>query len=258
MVKSKKVKGCKKKKTRIKKMEKARKAMTCVECLKTLESPVFLPCSHSICQQHVKDNKISIKCRECEVEHKIPENTGFPRNYALEDIISASPDFDTSNISAAIILCRGLNYSIEDARYLLNDSLATIRQDITELTDRVEKKRHDLKQTIDDAAEQVLKLVKEFENKCIDLLNNKALHDQKRIEYEEVLKKAETDLVSWSKALTEMNFQEKQPKEIISKCNETLKSLYSKRKSLISGFFDESEFQINGYAVEAFENMNIL
>ena len=239
-------------------MEKARKAITCVECLKTLESPVFLPCSHSICQQHVTEgSKASIKCRECDVEHKIPENAGFPRNHALEDIIAASPDLHTSNISAAIILCRGLSYSIEDARYLLNDSSAIIRQDITELRDRVEKKRHDLKQTIDNTAEQVLNLVKEFENKCIDLLNNKALHEQKRIEYEESLRKAETDLVSWNKALTEMNFQEQQPKEIISKCNETLKSLYSKRKSLISGFFDESELQINGYAVEAFENMNI-
>ena len=121
-------------------MEKARKAISCVECLKRLESPVFLPCSHSICENHVKEvNKTSIKCGECGVEHKIPENAGFPRNHALEDIISTSPDFDTSNISAAVMLCKVLSYSIEDVKSSLDyisDPSTRIRQDITELRDR--------------------------------------------------------------------------------------------------------------------------
>ena len=99
--------------------------------------------------------------------------------------------------------------------------------------------------------------MKEFENKCIDSLNNNELYTKQRIEYDEFLNKSETDLISWNKALSELNFKEKRPKDIISKCNETIKSLFTKTKSLFLGFFDESEFHINNYAVEAFENMKI-
>ena len=64
-------------------------AIKCAICHEILESPVFLPCSDSICKKHISNQTNDvIRCEKCGVEHQIPTN-GFPRNPSLEAIIKS-------------------------------------------------------------------------------------------------------------------------------------------------------------------------
>jgi hypothetical protein len=79
-------------------------AIKCVNCQKLVETPVILPCTHSICEKHsnIKPNdnnddedenlkNQTIFCNACGVEHSIPLK-GFTHNAALAQIVNARID----------------------------------------------------------------------------------------------------------------------------------------------------------------------
>ena len=66
---------------------------TCNYCDLILKSPVILPCSESICENHVleliegKDYEDKIKCQFCNDEHEIPKK-GFPKDQRTAKLIN--------------------------------------------------------------------------------------------------------------------------------------------------------------------------
>jgi hypothetical protein len=73
-------------------MEAILNLIKCVECKSVLNTPVLLRCGHSICQEHVVNNKSEIKqyhCLDCDLDYAIPDE-GFPRNVALETLLNAN------------------------------------------------------------------------------------------------------------------------------------------------------------------------
>ncbi len=67
-------------------MLKSKSNWACSYCSKIYKHPIILPCSHSICREHllektvVKENKII--CKGCNKEFGVKENA-FESNYAL-------------------------------------------------------------------------------------------------------------------------------------------------------------------------------
>ena len=63
---------------------------SCSYCYCILKTPVILPCSDSVCENHVADlinkNLNAIKCKSCNIEHTIPIN-GFIKDKRTAKLI---------------------------------------------------------------------------------------------------------------------------------------------------------------------------
>ena len=70
------------------KMYQILKAIECSNCHQIMSEPVILPCSHSICKEHVDKTNPTIRCIKCNETHSLPRSGMFPRSEALENIIS--------------------------------------------------------------------------------------------------------------------------------------------------------------------------
>ena len=65
----------------------------CDECKLILENPVTLPCSHTLCHQHLENFNDNFTCSQCNDEHQIPKN-GFAINKKMINIINDYISFD--------------------------------------------------------------------------------------------------------------------------------------------------------------------
>lgn len=219
-------------------MDLVKKAIKCVNCLEILDSPVILPCSHSICNKHVSDDsKESIKCRECGMEHEIPEKNGFLKNQALEEIINSkigSLDLGKEHVNAKEH-CDKLERLLKRVDLLESDPSSYVREEINELRNRVHLKSEQLKLTIEKKSEKILKLLKEYEDKSFNLLpsftkipsyNHFTLGKIHGIHnFDELRERAQSDLESWRNVLNEMKIDENKWSNIVYKSNQIMDEL---------------------------------
>ena len=144
-------------------MDRVKQATKCVDCLQTIESPVLLPCSDSICEKHVKHNvRNSIICRGCGVEHQIPKNVGFPKNKALEEIVSANIgflDFGETHAKAKE-QCGKIEGLLKSIELLESGASCHVHEEIEKLRYRVHIKCEKLKLNVDQKAEKLLNMLK--------------------------------------------------------------------------------------------------
>ena len=156
-------------------MDKVLKAIKCPECKQLLETPVLLPCHHSICEKHVNEKKSGEKliCSKCGIDHEIPTNR-FPLNEALCDIIEAqisSIDFGCFH-KEATESCAKLRQNIKDMENLLNNPGDYTYDEIGQLKNLVHLKSEQLKLKIDEEAEKLLDNLNEYQSLCNNLLTN--------------------------------------------------------------------------------------
>ena len=203
-------------------MERVIKALKCVECYEILESPVLLPCSHSICEKHVRaDSKDSLKCGECGVDHQIPSKTGFPKNHALEEIISGCGTGCSNNQALEEIIssklgsldfgrahiqirehCDKLESLLVKIDCLKSDPMVYIYEEFDKLKNRVHIKTEELKLCVDQKAEQVLDMLKEYQAKCEGLLtDNKKLTEDRLINVDLFRNSVQSKLSLWQSLL---------------------------------------------------------
>ena len=235
-------------------MEKVKKAIKCAECNEILESPVLLPCSHSICNKHIKDcSKVSIKCGICGVDHQIPPKTGFPKNQALEEIIGAkigSLDFG-KNYSQAKEQCDQLESLLESIDRLESDPTSYARKEIQELRNRVNSKSEQLKLAIEKKTQELLDLLKEAEKNCTGIKKEKGKSNSN---IDALRKKAQSDLESWRNELNEMKFDLSRWSEITMKIKNTMRELERAMKCYKTDLLGEDRVYIS--KVQLFENIS--
>lgn len=250
-------------------MDKVKKAIKCISCLEILESPVLLPCSHSICFKHVRDvSNESIKCEICEVDHRIPSKIGFPKNQALEEIIEANIDslyFGKSHIEA-LENCNQLESVLKSVDRLESDPYEYSREEFHELRNRVYLKSEQLKMNVDQKKDELLNFLTEFEVKCGNILpcikkqnRRKKFNKLSRKSFNNfnrVREQAKSDLKSWLNDLDGVKIDEAKWEEILRKCKITISDLKFAMKSSKNGLLMEED-QFYKSKVELFENINI-
>ena len=236
-------------------MEKLKKAIKCAECNETFESPVLLPCSHSMCNKHVKDcSNESIKCGICGVDHQIPPKIGFPKNQALEEIIGAkigSLDFG-KNYTQAKEQCDQLESLLNSIDRLESDPTSYAREEIQELRNRVNSKSEQLKLAIEKKTQELLGLLKDTEKNCASIKKEK----YKRNNYfDDIRKKTRSDLELWRNELNEMKFDLSRWSDIAKETKKTMREMEIEMNSYKSYLLGDDH--VNNSKVRLFENISL-
>jgi hypothetical protein len=183
-------------------MDRVLKAMKCAICRDILESPVILPCSHTICKKHVSNqNNGIIRCEQCGVEHQIPTN-GFNANNALQEIIEAEiANLDFVSVhKEARKSCESFEKALKEFESLIKDPKFLTNEKISELKNNVQLKGEELKLKIDQEMKKLLDRLEEYERQCKEYLSsNEFKEESKKLESE--MKIAQSNLDSWIECL---------------------------------------------------------
>lgn len=253
-------------------MDRVKQATKCVECLQTIESPVLLPCSDSICEKHVNLNcRNSIICGGCGVEHQIPKNVGFPKNKALEEIISAKISFlDFGETHAkAKEQCTKIEGLLKSMDLLEKGASSYAYEEIDKLRNRVHLKSENLKLSVDQKTEKLLEMLKEYQKNCeksIESMSNnltnrtyrRGLYKMEESKFDQLRNKAQEKLRCWRNELNEIKFNESRWSDIIFKSKEIIEDIESSIKDYKMGLMlGEVTFNKKSSEVKDFENINI-
>jgi len=114
-------------------------ALKCVSCFSILESPVILPCAHSVCGKHVDEHpKEVIHCNTCE-DHDIPDSGFIPNLFAQEFL-----DHLREEHTATVTSCRNLEDLISKFDLLKADPSNEIHEAIGELPVKIDLKKDEI------------------------------------------------------------------------------------------------------------------
>ena len=177
-------------------------AIKCAICREILESPVFLPCSDSICKKHVTNQSNGvIRCEKCKVEHRIPTN-GFPSNPSLEAIIKSEIgqlDFGCHHKEAKKS-CESFENALKEVEVLLTDPHFFIHERISELKNTVQLKGEELKLIIDQEMRKLIDRLEEYERQSKEYLSSNEIKEESK-KFDNELKIAQSNLDSWLESL---------------------------------------------------------
>ena len=183
-------------------MNKILTAIKCANCQNNIETPVFLPCSDSICKKHTnQSNQESVICHKCGIEHKIPKD-GFPPNKALAEIIEAELeklDFGKTHHQAKES-CKLFENELKELEVTLNDPSHYTKQKINDLKNIVQLKGEELKLRIDQEMDKLFGTLEEYERQCKTFLStNEYQNETAKLSNE--LKISQSNLDSWIEIL---------------------------------------------------------
>lgn len=199
-------------------------AVKCVNCKKVLESPVLLPCSHSICRKHTLDAKgSSIFCNKCGNEHTIPQISGFPHNEALADIISAqiaTLDLGLGH-NEAKQSCATLDELLTKIEQILQDPFNFTYEAINYLKNVVQLKGEEMKFKIDEKMNGLIGKLEDYKQEC-----KKGLSTAEYVEKSEALGRdkdvARDELEKWEDILNEIKVNEQEWRRIKSESEKAI------------------------------------
>lgn len=148
-------------------MDKISNAIKCASCCAMLNSPVILPCGHSICKSHVEKNpKNQIKCGKCGKEHTIP-NDGFLDNISLMEILSSQVHkINLGKVhEKAKLDTKDLQSLVFEVDYFLRDPTHQTYEKIADFKNQIFLRREEFKFIIDQETEILIKKFDEYELK---------------------------------------------------------------------------------------------
>ena len=144
--------------------------LQCTKCFEQLKTPVVLPCGNAICVNHQnedKDENNSIYCSVCDLNHVIP-NGGFVRNLALEKLIERKIDrIDLGDeYRSTYEKLEDFSEFFEKLEKLKKDPSGEIYNKISKIRNKIDLKREELKNKIDEDALSIIKQLDEYEAEC--------------------------------------------------------------------------------------------
>lgn len=151
-------------------MNKIISAIQCVNCREILDSPIILPCSHSICKKHCEQ---SIKCFKCGSDHDIPKD-GFPSFKALAKIIATNIDkLDFGNVhKTAKKSCEAFEELLKEIENLLKDPFHLTHERISDLKNTIQLKGEEIKLMVDQKMKEMWETLDDYERQCKDYLSS--------------------------------------------------------------------------------------
>lgn len=152
-------------------MDSLEESIKCKSCDEVISQPVILYCGHSICKYHVDvavlENQKLIKCDICDESFDIPIK-GFVRNRALESLMEV--DIDELDLgeeyNSAFDKCNYFGDFLEQLSPIKNDPETRIHAVLSDLRNKVDLRREELKQEIDRKALETIEQLNQFEKDC--------------------------------------------------------------------------------------------
>jgi tetratricopeptide (TPR) repeat protein len=195
-------------------MNKITSAIKCVNCQNVLDSPVLLPCSHSICQKHTNkrnsDGELkAVLCHTCAIEHPVPASGEFPKNAQLADIIESrineldfGKDYNEAKESCVKLddLFASIDQVLADPRNYTYEAMKIMK-------DTVQMRGDELKLKIDEKMNELFTLIGSYENDCKHFLATSA-YAEKCGELNSRKDLARKDLEAWQTTLDQMKRNE--------------------------------------------------
>lgn len=165
-------------------------------CEDYLEEPVVLPCGHSICKHHVEEvvekNEKQMKCDICDESFDIPSK-GFAPNRALEGLL----DREINNLdlgdeyNSAFDECSRFEELLEHFNNAKNDPEMRIHTVLSDLRNKVDLRREELKLDIDRQALEMIEQIDEFEKECKSSIKPDSKLDDMLIKWENDLEQSQ-------------------------------------------------------------------
>jgi hypothetical protein len=148
-------------------MEVIQNTLACTYCLKTLQSPISLPCGETICKHHVNAEENVFFCGTCYKNHEIPKE-GFASNKIAEKMLETkinSLHFG-EEYQKAVDAVKNIEELIKSCSLLQQDPEFEIDKVIGEIKSDIDLKREQLKTEIDMEAEKLIQRVIKYQNMC--------------------------------------------------------------------------------------------
>lgn len=173
-------------------IDKINDAIKCSNCKERLKSPVLMPCGHSICNHHVTEPPIL--CLKCNAFFGIPLN-GFPIGKSLEILLELNIEYinlgkDYFSISDN---CKLFGDLLDRFDKIKNDPETRIKEEISEIKNKVDLRREELKQEIDKESLEMIEKLDDFEKDCIASIKSDPKLNKK-------LEKWKYSLIQWESA----------------------------------------------------------
>ena len=139
-------------------------SIKCKSCEGILSKPVILPCGHSICKRHEKNENRTVECIKCNESFEIPIN-GFASNRDLESLLESDLNiYDEYN--SYFNSFTQFQELLEHFNRVKNDPELRIHSVLSDFRNKVDLKREELKQNIEKEALKMIEKINEFEIEC--------------------------------------------------------------------------------------------
>lgn len=204
-------------------------AIRCVNCINVLNSPVLLPCGHSICKSHTHNTTELIYCYKCGVENAIP-NGNFPPNTALEQIINAQIgklDFG-DEYKLAKLSCNHLDQLLTKIENTINEPSYFTDEVIDDLRLRVKSKGDQMKLKIDEQMNSLFRRLDCYKEECNKFARTNACLAVKLRNLRRESEEARKRLVNCQNSLNELKFNEPRWKRIKSANENAIEAFHIK------------------------------
>ena len=260
-------------------MDKISNAIKCFNCSSVLNSPVILPCGHSVCKHHTQPdphdifnllNQNKITCGKCLKEHTIPLE-GFPQNESLMEMLAAQVHkIDLGKMhNKAKQECENLESLINKVNDMLEDPVNLTYEEIDSIRNTVFLKREELKLKIDQETDKLITKIDKYMDQMSKLTKGdrfKVLDDQNKLaklnlnKTKNMLNQIKMDDDYWRKISQEIEIEHR-------KLLQNIENL--KKSSIFNGIIElkhESEFfrnldidfnYISGFQIHFLPNLHL-
>ena len=216
----------------------------CVNCCPILNSPVLLPCGHSICKHHAETTSDTmIKCGKCGRDHLIPSE-GFINQESLAAIIET--EFYSINLGEeneqAKTDYETLEMLINQVNSFLADPTYQTREKIDDIKNKIYLKREQVKLEIDQETDKLIDKLDQYVKKLLTQLDENEFK-QTLSELDSINRAGNTKLNEFKKQLNLVSLDEAKweniSEQIISEQKKISGKLRSIRQSLIKSDFED-------------------
>lgn len=207
----------------------------CEICNQIYESPVILPCFHTVCLNHI-DFGLKYKCVFCNQIHQIPDN-GFPFDSRVMKLIRINENYikiDKINYGkinrSAKESCQQLEDLLDQSQTLAIDPYFYIHNYFSKLKNDIDLKKEEYILMIETSHEKIIRDIEHFENKC------KFEAQMKSLNLYDLIKVSKNKLEKWNADLRVPDFDhDGNWKRITIRAKEESEKL----KTLITNFQDD-------------------
>lgn len=200
-------------------------SIQCTSCKKILTTPVFLPCGHSICYYHIEESreKNILLCVICNEHFDIPSN-GFPPARALESLLKKNiQNIDLGEeYNSARDKCSVFGDLLDRFNKIKSDPEMRISEVISDLKNKLDLRREEMKQKIDQEALGMIEKLNDFEKEC----KLKAASVKSDPKLDDKLKKWQINVKEWQQRMRTFERSDNW-KKILDESTSTIKDLHS-------------------------------
>lgn len=204
---------------------------------------MLLSCGETICEKHVTNGAMrDMLCANCGKTHDNKHTEHFTKVKIIEKILKANLEklhfgkcYDEAYGS-----CKHVETQINNIAVILNDTKCYVSDFISDLKNRIELKREELKLKIDNEANRLLRDLVDYENDCLkSLLKSEntttpsdGINNDWSSDLDEHLKKLRAELNAWYGQLNAFEINEENWKLVRVNSSKRSKELENELKTL--------------------------